>query len=476
MGITSAEKYIERIKRLKPNIYMGGEVVGRDHPALKPGLDLIVDTYERVGDKDLKGLITATSHLTGEEIHRLNHIHQSSDDLLKKQECTRLLCQKAGGCVQRCMGIDALNALTVVSKDADDNYGTEYYPRLLEFIKYFQKNDLVGCCAQSDVKGDRSKRPFEQSDPDLYLRVIEKNNKGIIVRGCKAHNSNAPYSDEIIVVPTRLMTEEDVDWSVAFSIPADTRGIKQVVRVAAPRERKYLETPHRFGLADSYTIFDDVLVPWERVFLCGETFFASFAAMLFATFHRHSYTGCKPAITDIILGATALVAEYNGVAEASHVKDKLSELIATGELVYSAGIAASVKSTVAASGTHIPNIIYTNVGRYHAGVSLYHEIETLADVAGGLPATLPMEDEFFVPELKELMDKYIMRKDGVSAEDQHRLFRGISDMICSSYGGVALVGGLHGGGSPIMEKIAIRNQYDIDYRKNLVKHLCGIKK
>ena len=206
-----------------------------------------------------------------------------------------------------------------------------------------------------------------------------------------------------------------------------------------PRPRKHIHTKHFYGVADSTTIFDDVFVPWERVFLCGETYFASIMAMLFATYHRHSYTGCKPAITDLILGASALVAEYNGVGEASHVKDKLSELIATAELVYAAGIAASVKSTEAASGTHIPNIIYTNVGRYHAGVSLYHEYETLADLAGGLPATLPLEDDFFSAETQPLLEKYMMRKDGVSAENQHRLFRTLSDMLCSAHAGVAQV-------------------------------------
>lgn len=171
MAICTAEEYRERMYRMKKNIYMGGELIGREDPRLKPGLDLIAESCSMVNDPSLKGLITATSHLTGEEIHRLNHIHQSPDDLLKKQECTRLMCQKVGGCIQRCMGIDALNAVSIITRDCDDAFGTEYYPRFVEFVKYFQKNDLVGNCAQSDVKGDRSKRPFEQSDPDLYLRV-----------------------------------------------------------------------------------------------------------------------------------------------------------------------------------------------------------------------------------------------------------------------------------------------------------------
>ena len=196
--------------------------------------------------------------------------------------------------------------------------------------------------------------------------------------------------------------------------------------------------------------------------------------MFLATYHRHSYTGCKPAITDLILGASALVAEYNGVADASHVKDKLADLIAVGELVYAAGIAASVKSTPATWDLHSQYYLHQR-GAYYAGVKLYHEYETLADLAGGLPATLPYEEDFFNPEIKALLEKYMMRKDGISAENQHRLFRSLSDMLCSASAGVAQVGGLHGGGSPIMEKIAIRNNYDIDARKRMVKRLCAIE-
>lgn len=475
MGLCTPLEYLERMRSLQKNVYMGGELVSRDDPRLMPGIKLIQKTYELT--EELKDLAIAESHLLpGEKISRFAHIHQSPDDLLKKQELTREMCRQVGGCIQRCMGIDALNALSVVTKECDDALGTEYYPRFVEFMKYFQKNDLVGCCAQTDVKGDRSKRPHEQTDPDLYLRVVEKNSKGIVVRGCKAHNSNAPFSDEIVVVPTRLMSKKDKDWSVAFSIPADTKGIKQVIRMATPRPRKRLKAPaNEFGVADSMTVFDDVLVPWDRVFLCGEHEFATRAALLFATYHRHSYTGCKPATTDIFIGSTALVADYNGVANASHIQDKLAELIAVAELCYSSGIAAGVKSTRASSGTYIPNIVYTNVSRYHSGINIYHEYETLADIAGGLPATLPPEEDFYNEETRGYLEKYIMRRDGVSAEDQHRCFRFLADLICSSHGAVAQVGGLHGGGSPIMEKIAIRSNYDLEEKKNLVKKLAGIK-
>ncbi|MGB9846891.1 MAG: 4-hydroxyphenylacetate 3-hydroxylase N-terminal domain-containing protein, partial [Desulfotomaculales bacterium] len=317
----TAQQYLEKLRAMRPNVYINGKLVARDDPQLLPGINVVSETFNYAHDSRYAELTTAVSHLTGKTVNRFCHIHQSTEDLLKKQQMTRFLCQRVGGCIQRCMGIDALNALSVVTKDMDLALGTEYHARFLKYLEYFQENDLVGNCAQTDVKGDRMKRPFEQQDPDLYLRVVEKRAGGIVVRGAKAHNTIGPYADEIIVVPTRMMTEKDADWAVAFAVPADTEGIYLVCRATAARKREHLKAPGAtYGSADSLTVFDNVFVPWERVFMCGETKFAGQLASLFATYHRHSYTGCKPAVTDIIMGAAALVAEYNGIERAPHVR------------------------------------------------------------------------------------------------------------------------------------------------------------
>ncbi|HCJ10979.1 MAG TPA: aromatic ring hydroxylase [Clostridiales bacterium] len=470
----TAEEYLEKLRSMRRNVHLNGELVDRDHPEIMPGIRVISETF-KTDDPALRGTATAVSHLTGKTINRFCHIHRTTDDLLAKQKMTRLFCRRTGGCIQRCMGVDALNALSVVTKACDDAMGTEYHDRFNAYLEWFQENDLVGNAAQTDVKGDRSKRPHEQVDPDLYVRVVEKKKDGIVVRGAKAHNTIGPYCDEIIVLPTRLMTPEDRDWSVAFAVPADAEGVHQFVRATHPRPRRFLKAPAaEFGACDSLTVFDDVFVPWERVFLCGETMYAGQLAALFATYHRHSYTGCKAAVSDIIVGAAALVAEYNGVTKAPHVRDKLAELVAVGELVYAAGIAASVNAQPSSSGTMVPDIVFTNVGRYHAGVNVMHEFEILIDLAGGLPATLPPEDEWADPESARFLEKYIMRNPDVSAENQHRCFRFLSDMLCSSNSGVMQVAGIHGGGSPIMEKIAITGLYDFEEKKAIVRHLAGI--
>ncbi|SHF30599.1 4-hydroxybutyryl-CoA dehydratase / vinylacetyl-CoA-Delta-isomerase [Desulfofundulus australicus DSM 11792] len=472
----TAEQYRAKLRSMRKNVYIDGKLVERDDPQLIPGQNVVAETFNFAADPKYADLMTARSHITGKVINRFTHIHQNVDDLLKKQEMTRLLCQYVGGCIQRCMGVDALNALSVVTRDCDLAMGTNYHERFLKYLEYYQENDLVGNCAQTDVKGDRMKRPHEQVDPDLYVRVVEKRADGIIVRGAKAHNTIAPYADEIIVIPTRFMTEKDADWAVAFAVPADAEGVYLICRATAPRPRKELKAPFaEYGSADSLTVFDNVFVPWERVFLCGETKFAGQLALQFANFHRHSYTGCKPAVTDIIMGAAALVAEYNGIEKASHVRDKLAQLVAVAELVYGTGIAAAVKAHQAASGTYVPNFVYTNVARYHAGINIYHEHEILADLAGGLPATLPPEGDFLNPVTRDFLHKYIMRNPAISAENQHRCFRLCSDLLCSAHTGVRQVGGIHGGGSPIMEKIAIMGMYDMEAKKKIAKRLAGIK-
>ncbi len=376
--VRTFQEYLEKLRLMRPNIHMHGEVIRRDDPRLMTSMNNIKLTFDLARQPEFDGLMTATSHLTGEKINRFTNIHRSQDDLLKKQEMTRLACQKTPACIQRCMGADMLNAMSVVTHEIDQAKGTQYYPRFVEYLKFFQKNDLVGCAGQTDVKGDRSLRPHEQPDPDVYLHIVDKKKEGLVVRGAKAHNGIAAYADEILVTPTRALTKEEGNWAVSFAIPADYPGIEQVVVAGAPKQRKHLKAPYAdYGSCHSLTMFNDVLIPWDRVFMCGEWEFGGRMALMFALYHRHSYCGCKPASTDIFTGTTALVAEYLGVANSQHIRHKLADLISVAELVYAAGIAASVKSKPSSSGTYIPDTVYCNVGRRHAGINFYHEIDTL---------------------------------------------------------------------------------------------------
>ncbi|MFP4667315.1 MAG: 4-hydroxyphenylacetate 3-hydroxylase family protein [Desulfosalsimonas sp.] len=481
------QEWVDGLHKMKPNLYMGGEKLGRDDERLIPTINVMGTTFELAALPENQDLLTATSHLTGEKINRFCHVHQTVEDLHKKQDMTRYLCREVGGCIQRCMGVDAVNAVYTVSYEADkqNNGSTQYHENFKNWLKRFQSEDLVGCCAQTDVKGDRMKRPHQQPDPDTYVHVVERRDDGIVVRGSKVHISEAAIADEILVVPTRALTKEDSDYAVSFAIPGDWDGVKHLLTIHNHREREYFKKGFNAGSCDSYVVFEDVFVPWERVFLCGEHQHGGVLALLFALFHRHSYSGCKPALGDLMLGTCALVADANGITKAKHVTDKLAEIIKVTELGYAAGFTGSalgkpelyipgVGFKPYGPGNMIPHSIYCNVGRCLTGESVFHEQEILAELAGGMPATFPYEGEFVNPETKDLAYKYITRTPNMSPENQAQLWRHVGDIAISAKAGCSNYGAIHGGGSPVMEKIAIANQYDIDERRALVRKIAGM--
>jgi aromatic ring hydroxylase len=481
------EQHIQGLGKMKRNVYFNGSLIDRTDELQLPCLDTIGTTFDEAAKPENEGLMTAISHLTGEKINRFTHIHMSKDDLHKKQDMTRQLCHKVGGCIQRCMGIDATNSIYNVSYEADKlNKGaTQYHENFKKWLTRFQTEDLVGCSAQTDVKGDRMLRPAEQPNPDSYVRIKERLSDGIVVSGCKLHISEASVADEVLVVPTRALRPEDKDYAVSFAIPGDWEGLKQVITVHNLRPREHFKRGFLPGATDSYMIFDDCFIPWDRVFLAGEWQHGGVLALLFALFHRHSYSGCKPAIGDLLLGTAALAAEVNNVHKTSHIREKLAEIIMVTELGYAAGFTASAMGKPEVfipglgfvpygPGSYIPNSIYCNVGRCLTGEAVWREAEILCDISGGVVATFPHEKDFVNPDTKDLLLKYTKRNEKMPVEDQAQFWRYLGDILCSATGGITNVGNYHGGGSPIMEQIAITTQYDIESRKKLVRYIAGM--
>ena len=500
------EQYKARLLAMKPNVYLHGQKLDRSNGVEGEGRDLadwiqggtyvMKQCYDTANDPRYADVCLAESNIPGMEgaiIDRATNIHHTQEDLLKKQLMTRLICHRVGGCMQRCMGTDAMNALYSVTYDCDAACGTEYHQRLLKYIAYCQKNDLVCNCAQTDVKGSRNpkyKRAHMQPDPDQFFHVVEtdvdgigvdgKPCKGIIVRGAKICNSCAPYVDEIIALPTKFMSPDDSDYAVAFALPADWDGIKLMALPGLHHKRKYLKAPYaNVGDVESLTIFDDVFVPYDRVFMCGRDNegvcrYAGYLALMFAHYHRHSYTGCKTAVSEVIASQAALVADVNDIAKESHVRGKLCDIIQTAELVFAAGQMSAYRGVQFPSGQWVPDEILTNAGRRLAGHNIYHEYEIMADLTGGVCASLPTEESFFDPETAELCNKYIRRNPAYSAEDTHRVMRMMEDKLCDAFEAAQAVAGVHGGGSPLMEEITLMSRYDLEELKKIAKYLAGL--
>ncbi|MBC7344375.1 MAG: 4-hydroxybutyryl-CoA dehydratase, partial [Clostridia bacterium] len=309
MPLKTKDEYFESIRELRLPVYMFGERVENyvDHPIVRPSLNAVGMSYELAMDPEHEELATATSHISGARINRFCHIHQSTEDLVKKIKLLRLMGQKTSACFQRCAGLDAINTLSAITYELDAELGGEYHQRFLKFLAQVQEGDLVVDAAMTDPKGDRSLPPSKQADPDMYLRVVERNSRGIVVRGCKAHQTGAINSHWLAVVPTSAMREEDKDYAVAFVTPSNAKGITYIYGRQSCDTRKLeggtIDVGNaQFGGQEAYIIFDDVFVPWENVLMCGEYRFAGRLVEIFANFHRSSYGGCKVGVADVLIG------------------------------------------------------------------------------------------------------------------------------------------------------------------------------
>ncbi|RLC30014.1 MAG: 4-hydroxybutyryl-CoA dehydratase, partial [Deltaproteobacteria bacterium] len=448
--LMTAQEYEESLRKLRLNVYMFGQKLDNvvDNPIIRPSMNAVAKTYELAHRPEHSAIMTAKSHITGKTINRFVHIHQSIDDLVKKTRMGRLLGGATGCCFQRCVGMDSLNALSMTTFDIDAAHGTEYYRRFLRYLEYVQKNDLTCDGAMTDPKGDRSLLPHKQKDPDLYLHVVERLPDGIVVRGAKAHQTGAVNSHEIIVMPTISMREPDRDYAVSFALPSDAEGITYIIGRQSCDTRKLEEgTVDRgnalFGGHEALVVFDNVFVPNERVFMLGEYEFAGHLVERFASYHRQSYA-CKVGVGDVLIGAAQLAAEYNGVDRASHIKDKIVEMNHLNESLFCGSLACAASGHREPSGTYYVNALLANVFKQNV-TRFPFEIARLAqDIAGGLMATLPSEQDFRSPVTGGLLKKYFKARDDVPVEHRVRVLRLIENITLGTAAVGYLTESMHG--------------------------------
>ncbi len=476
----TAKEYEKSLRQLNLVVYMFGKRIENvvDDPVIRPSMNSVALTYELAHIPEYEDLMTATSHITGEKINRFCHIHQSTEDLVKKTDMGRFLGAMTGSCFQRCVGVDSLNALSITTFDIDAKYGTDYNKRFLKYLEYVQKNDLTCDGAMTDPKGDRSLPPHNQPDPDVFLHVVREEREGIVVRGAKAHQTGAVNSHEVIVMPTISMRAEDKEFAISFALPSDAPGITYIIGRQSCDTRK-LETGTidrgnpQFGGHEALVVFDDVFVPWERVFMYKEYEFAARLVEQFASYHRHSYA-CKAGVGDVLIGAAQTIAEYNGVQKASHIKDKIIEMNHLNETLYCGSVACACKGAREPSGTFLVNTLLANVCKQNV-TRLPFEIARIAqDIAGGLMVTLPSEEDFNCPESGKWLEKYFKANASGSTTNRRKILRLIEN-ICFGTASVGyLTESMHGAGSPQAQRIMISRQVDITQKQAHAKRLCNI--
>lgn len=479
----TAEQYIQSIRDLGPrNVYVLGKKVDNvvDHPMIRPSINCCAMTYKLAEGGPHRDLMVRKSHLTGKEINRFTHIHQSTDDLTSRIQAQRLCGAMTGSCYQRCAGLDALNATWSVTYDTDQKHGTKYHENFKNFMLEMQEQDLVVAAAMTDPKGNRSLPPHKQADPDMFLHVVKRDHKGVYVRGAKLHLTGGLNSHYILVFPTQNMNNEaDKDYVIAGAIKANDPSLTFIYGRQSCDLRKLEEGDidvgnAKYGGQEVTVIFNDTFIPWNMVFMCGESDMIGTLVERFAGYHRQSYAGCKTGNGDVLIGAAAAIAEYNGVPNASHIKDKLVEMIHLNETLYSCGLAAGVAGSRLEAGCYIIDVMLANVCKQNVTRFPYEIARLAQDLAGGILVTLPSEADFKLPEIGELCRKIVAGDAKFPPEYRQRMLRLIEAMTLGSVAVGYLTESMHGAGSPQAQRIMIQRGAELEFKKKMARRISGI--
>jgi 4-hydroxybutyryl-CoA dehydratase/vinylacetyl-CoA-Delta-isomerase len=477
--IISGEDYIESLRGRGLTVYLFGEKVAEpvDHPMIRSSINAVAATYDlAVKNPELASVV---SPFTGERVSRFLHVCLSADDLVRQNKMQRRLGQLTGTCFQRCVGMDAFNSLYSVTFEMDEAHGKDYHQRLKAFLTQMHRHNYVVGGAMTDVKGDRSKAPHEQADPDLFVHVSRRTADGVYIKGAKAHQTGCLNSHWLVVMPTMRLGPKDKDFAIVGAVPVDAKGITYIYGRQSCDSRSMEEGDMDTGNAkysgqEAMVIFDDVFIPNEHIFMDGEHDYAAMLVERFTTYHRRSYV-CKSGVGDVLIGAAAAAAEYNGADGASHIKDKLVEMTHLNETIYGTGIASSYQGHATKSGAFICDDMLANVCKHH--VTRYpYEIGRLAqDLAGGLMVTMPSEQELRSPEVGALLQKYLKGRAEFSTEERLRILRLIENMTLGRNAVGYLTESMHGAGSPQAQRIQIARSMQLEYKKRLAKALAGIE-
>jgi len=478
--IRTADDYIASLRGRKLKVHLFGEVVEEpvDHPMIRPSINALAATYKLA--TDAPELATAQSAISGKRVNRFLHIVESPEDLVMKNKMQRKLGQVTGTCFQRCAGLDTMSVLHSVTYDIDQKYKTPYHSRYLAFLKQAQEKNVIVAAAMTDPKGDRSLSPVDQADPDLFLHVVKRTDQGVYVRGAKSHTTGGINSHWICVMPTMRLDARNKDYAIVGMIPATAPGITYIYGRQSCDTRSMeggtIDVGNcKYGGQEAMIIFEDVFIPHERIFMDGEFEFASELVERFTAYHRASYV-CKTGLGDVMIGAAGAIAEMNGVADVSHIRDKLVEMTHLNETIYAAGIASSHQATKLPSGTYINDSMLSNVCKHNVTRFPYEISRIAQDLAGGIVVTLPSEKDFEDPVTGPMLKKFLKGKADVDVEARVRMLRLIENMTLGRNAVGYLTESMHGAGSPQAQRIQIARQMKLSEKKTMAKKLAGIDK
>jgi aromatic ring hydroxylase len=476
MALRTADQYKQSLRDGRAVFFRGERVNDvTAHPVIGIAVEHACIDYRMAEDRAYRELAVIKDG--SEEYSRYFHLPRNGEDLLKRSRLIAASTREGATLVVliKEIGSDALLALHIIGERLAAASKPHYRDRIRNYHQMCRDNDLAVAVAQTDVKGDRSLGPTAQEHPDYYVRVVEERPDGVVVRGAKVHTSVSTNTNEVIVLPTRAMRPEDKAYAIAFALPINTPGLKLLASPHGSGKKDPFEHPisARHKMMETLTVFDDVFVPNDRIFLNGEIEFAGLLALTFVRFHRFTAVSYKLPLMELMAGAGAAIAEANGIARANHVRDKLTHLAAYHTTVRGLIEHAAATCTIE-DGIAVPNTLITNVAKYHFAHNYHQAVQIVQDLAGGLLVTGPAAEDFTSEATRAYVTKYLGGAKGFDAESRVRLLNLISDLTASDFGGYQEVLAVHAEGGFEAEKLQAYREYDFKSVAAYARKLAGV--
>jgi len=473
MALKTREQYYADLRAMRPNVYKSGKLI--EDPVTDPLVKTVVENHARAydysNDPEFASIMTTTSSLTGNTIHRWNSLVQSPQDLMANSNMKRFLYRKTGTCTPGvCVGWNALNVLWATTYDMDKALGTDYHERLKKWaIDAEERGILVAACL-TDAKGDRSMSPAAQPDPDSNLRVKEVRPDGIIVSGYKCMIAGTAVAHEIFALPGSGYKEADADYAVSFAIPRDAEGIT-VVQCGMMGDAKEGWDEIATTMQSSYIFFEDVFVPNERVFMCREFKFTGANIGRFTANYRAPIGACVAGQGDVMIGAAMIMARANGLS-VKPFNDKIIDMALRNELTYGLGLGAHLAGAQHESGVWFADMKLAHANKYYVATVPYETKRICQDIGGGIVETgcMPNYADCTHPEIGPKIMKAIKASVNYSAETRARAAR-LTEWLTV---GAGIPGCMHGGGSPDGARMVVRGTSPLEEYRKYAQDVAGI--
>ena len=483
MALMTPEQFEESLKELKPRVFMNGKRVDNvlENRNTRTVVEANKASYAWALDPDYKDIMSCYSPLVDDVVNRYTHVSASTDDLVKKAEAGTFTAEMLGTCIYRCVGYDSFHALASTTWEMDRELGTAYHPKFMEYLKMVQRKDLSVAGALTEPRGRRNQKTLDWSDPYLSLKLVDKNKDGIFVRGAKINISGAYASHELVVLPQAAHFEGEEDYAIAFAIPTDTEGLTYVCQYSPySAERDQADNIEELGnpvfgqRETAMIIFDNVFVPWDRVFHCGEYPYSIKMVGRYAKTHRMTCGGtCKVGFMNQIIGASKLIQEYKGLEKVAHINDQLMEMVVLRETGRACGLAAAQNGIEepAGSGVFLPDEVMGNVSTLNICNAFWRVMALAGDIGGGLIVTCPSLKELKNPEVKDYVEEFYSFGSDEPTENIMKVHKLLQNWTAGQHG----VGTWHGAGPVMAQKIMLQRVIDYEHEKDLVRKTLNLK-